>query len=641
MCGIAGFVSLTVPRPRTEATAIVAAMGATLHHRGPDGAGTWLSPDGRCALAHRRLAVVELSDAGAQPMTSPGGRYVVTFNGEIYNHRELRADLPGLAWRGHSDTEVLLACFDRDGVEATLPRLIGMFAFAAWDLHEQTLTLARDRFGEKPLYWGHVGDALVFGSELKALRAYPGFSGAIDRGAFVQFLRHGYVPAPRSIYQGVHKLPAATSLTIGLDRGAPRAPRPYHDLAAVARAGLAAPLRISDDEATDRVDHALRTAVQRQLEADVPVGAFLSGGIDSSVITAIMQAVAPGRVRTFHIGFTEASHDESRYASAIAQHLGVDHTVLVATASACLPLVTELPRIYDEPFADSSQLPTTLLARLTRAHVTVALSGDGGDELFGGYHRYRLIQDVARWYDLPGRRVATQVALAALTHVIKALPQDSRATRRVDWLRRRAYFAAADDLDAFYRAAMSIWVEPERVAPGLVEPPGLLPLAPDVLHGSPVERAMLADALLYLPDDVLTKVDRATMSTALESRAPFLDHELFALAWRLPAAQRIGEGKRILRRVLERYIPSTMFERPKRGFAVPLGRWLRTDLRDWGEALLSESALASDGLLDVGLIRARWRDHITGRRDWHAWLWIILMWQAWRSTVDTSAAEVR
>ncbi|MBP8805189.1 MAG: asparagine synthase (glutamine-hydrolyzing) [Kofleriaceae bacterium] len=640
MCGIAGFLELARPRPRAEAAALVGAMGAAIAHRGPDGAGVWVSPDGACALAHRRLAIVELSAAGAQPMTSPSGRYVVTFNGEIYNHRELRAELTGVRWRGHSDTEVMLAAFDRDGVIATLPRLIGMFALAVWDTYERTLTLARDRLGEKPLYWGRLGDGVGFASELKALRVHPGFAPTIDRGAFVQFIRHGYVPAPRSIYAGLGKLAAGSYVVLG--REPDPTPRRYYDLVEVARRGVAAPLEVTAAEAADRVDAALRVAVARQAEADVPVGAFLSGGVDSSLVAAVMAAVAPGRVRTFHIGFHETSHDESSYAAAIARRLGVEHTMLVATPSACLPIVHELPRIYDEPFADSSQLPTTLLARLTRDHVTVALSGDGGDELFGGYHHYALLRQVARLYAVPGRRLVARTTLASLGRAAALAPAGSRARLAIEWLRRRVFFAAADDLDAFYRAAMSIWAEPELVAPGLAEPAGLLPLAPDVLRASPVERAMLADALLFLPDDIMAKVDRATMSVALESRAPFLDPGVVELAWRLPYARRVGDGpgKAALRGALARYLPPAMFERPKRGFAVPLGGWLRGPLRDWAEALLAPTALAADGLLDVAVIRSRWEEHLRGQRDWHAWLWIILVWQAWRAANGTAARGV-
>jgi asparagine synthase (glutamine-hydrolysing) len=640
MCGIAGFLELARPRPRAEAAALVGAMGAAIAHRGPDGAGVWVSPDGACALAHRRLAIVELSAAGAQPMTSPSGRYVVTFNGEIYNHRELRAELTGVRWRGHSDTEVMLAAFDRDGVIATLPRLIGMFALAVWDTYERTLILARDRLGEKPLYWGRLGDGVGFASELKALRVHPGFAPTIDRGAFVQYIRHGYVPAPRSIYAGLGKLAAGSYVVLG--REPDPTPRRYYDLVEVARRGVAAPLEVTAAEAADRVDAALRVAVARQAEADVPVGAFLSGGVDSSLVAAVMAAVAPGRVRTFHIGFHETSHDESSYAAAIARRLGVEHTMLVATPSACLPIVHELPRIYDEPFADSSQLPTTLLARLTRDHVTVALSGDGGDELFGGYHHYAFLRQVARLYAVPGRRLVARATLASLGRAAALAPAGSRTRVAIEWLRRRVFFAAADDLDAYYQAAMSIWAEPELVAPGLAEPAGLLPLAPDVLRASPVERAMLADALLFLPDDIMAKVDRATMSVALESRAPFLDPGVVELAWRLPYARRVGDGpgKAALRGALARYLPPAMFERPKRGFAVPLGGWLRGPLRDWAEALLTPTALAADGLLDVAVIRSRWEEHLRGQRDWHAWLWIILVWQAWRAANGTAARGV-
>ena len=386
MCGLAGFVELGPPRPRDEAAAIVGAMGAAIAHRGPDGAGLWVSPDGAVALAHRRLAIVDLSPTGAQPMTSPSGRYVVTFNGEIYNHAELRGTVDTARLRGHSDTEVMLARFDRDGVVATLPHLIGMFALAVYDSHARQVVLARDRFGEKPLYWGRDGDSVVFGSELKALRVHPAVRAEIDRGALVQYLRYGWVPAPRSIYQGIGKLAPGTSVTIDLTRATIGAPVAYYDLRAVAARGVATPLAVSAGEAAERLEAALTTAIRRQMLADVPLGAFLSGGLDSSTIVALMQASATRPVRTYTIGFAERGYDESTHAAAIARHLGTEHTELVATPEACLAIVAELPRIYDEPFADSSQLPTTLLARLTRAHVTVALSGDAGDEQIGRAH---------------------------------------------------------------------------------------------------------------------------------------------------------------------------------------------------------------------------------------------------------------
>jgi len=632
MCGIAGFVDWRAPRPRAEAAAIVGAMATAIAHRGPDGAGVWVSPDGAVALAHRRLAIVDLSPTGAQPMVSPSGRYVVTFNGEIYNHGELRRDLAATRLRGTSDTEVMLACFDRDGVVATLPRLIGMLALAVYDTRTRELTLARDRFGEKPLYWGQQGDSVVFGSELKAVCVYPAFTPTVDRGALVQYLRHGWVPAPRSIYVGIGKLPAGTSVTIDLANGRVGEPVAYYDLRAVAMRGLANPLRVDAVEAADRVEAALTTAVRRQMVADVPLGAFLSGGIDSSTIVALMQACATRPVHTYCIGFAERGYDESAFAADVARHLGTAHTELTATPDACLPIVPDLARIYDEPFADSSQLPTTLLARLTRAHVTVALSGDAGDELFGGYTRYALLRRVARLYAVPGRRAAAGFAGGALDRLVGATAPRSRGRQAIDFLRRRVAFAGERDLDAFYQAYLSTWIDPAAVVRGGREPPGLLPLSRDFLAGSPTERAMLADALLYLPDDVLVKVDRATMSTALESRVPFLDPAVVELAWSLPLAHKVegDRGKRVVRDVLARHVPRRLFERPKRGFGVPLGAWLRGPLRDWAEALLAERRLRADGYLDPAPIRARWDEHLAGRRDWQSSLWVVLMWQAWR-----------
>ncbi len=632
MCGIAGLVALAGTRGPDATAAIAGAMGDRIAHRGPDGAGVWVSPDGRVGLAHRRLAIVDLSPTGAQPMASASGRYVVTFNGEIYNHRELRAELDARTLRGTSDTEVMLARFERDGVIASLPRLHGMFALAVYDRDTRSVTLVRDRFGEKPLYWGRAGAAVVFGSELKALRAHPDFDPRIDRAALVQYFRHGWVPSPRSIYASIGKLPAGHHVTIDLTRGIVGDPIAYYDLRAVAARGIANPLRVSAVEAAERVEAVLRRAIRRQMVADVPLGAFLSGGLDSSTVVALMQAESTRQVRTYSVGFGERGYDESEYAAAIAKHLGTEHTELIATPEACLAVVPRLAVIYDEPFADSSQLPTVLLASLTRAHVTVALSGDAGDELFGGYTRYRLLRQAAHLYAVPGRRAAARTVAAALAAVSTRTAPLSRARQLTEWLRRRVYFATADDLDAFYQAYLSSWHDPEAVVLGGREPRGLLPLAPDFLHASPTERAMLADALLYLPDDVLVKVDRAAMATALETRIPLLDADVVELAWRLPYSRKVdGDvGKVVLRDVLARHVPRALFERPKRGFAVPLGAWLRGPLRDWADALLDERRLRDDGYLDPAPIRARWTEHLAGRRDWQSSLWIVLMWQAWR-----------
>jgi len=634
MCGIAGFADLIPERDLDERRRIGEAMSAALVHRGPDGHGLWLDPGGRGALAHRRLAIVDLSPAGAQPMTSASGRYVVVYNGEIYNHTELRAELRarGHRFRGGSDTEVLLALVDEHGLAATLPRLTGMFALALWDTQAPTLQLPRSRFGEKPLYWGVLGGRTVaFASELKALRCHPGFAATIDRAALTQYLRHGWVPGPRTIYEQVAKLPAGHHVTIELGAARIGEPHAYYDLRAVAAAGVAQPLPVSLDEATGLLEATLSRAVRRQMVADVPLGAFLSGGIDSSTIAALMVAQATGPVRTFSIGFTEHGYDESKHAAAVARHLGTDHTELIASPAECLPLVEQLPHVYDEPFADSSQLPTILLARMTRRHVTVALSGDAGDELFGGYSRYQLLRSVARLYALPGRRSLAAAATHGLAALLRRTSPMSRARQSIEWLRRRVDFAGARDLDGFYHRYMSTWHEPAEVVPGGHEPPGLLPLRPDVLRASPTERAMLADALLYLCDDVLVKVDRAAMSTGLEARVPLLDPDVVELAWRLPLSVKVvGQlGKVVLRNVLARHVPRALFERPKAGFSVPIGTWLRGPLRAWAEDLLDERRLRDEGYLDPRPVRARWAAHLAGRHDWNYALWIILMWQAW------------
>ncbi|PRF31687.1 asparagine synthase (glutamine-hydrolyzing) [Burkholderia multivorans] len=648
MCGIDGFLN-SVAFDEETARGTLARMTASLAHRGPDAQGLWVDPAAGIALGHRRLAIVDLSVHGRQPMASACGRYVMVFNGEIYNHRELRAQLERVgrapAWRGHSDTEVLLAAFAAWGVDATLRRATGMFALALWNRESCVLTLARDRIGEKPLYYGRIGDALVFASELKALRAYPGFDGEIDRDALCLYLRHSAVPAPHTIYRGIRKLPPGSWIQFEHAQDTPRI-RTYWALEHAIDAGHHEPFAGTAAEAVDRLDTVLRQAVARQMEADVPLGAFLSGGVDSSAIVALMQAQSAAPVDTFTIGFHEAGYDEAGYAKAVARHLGTRHTELYVTADHALDVVPKLPTIYDEPFSDASQIPTFLVAELTRRHVKVSLSGDGGDELFGGYTRYFLTPRL--WRKLHRVPAAVRTRIAGALHALRPDHADQLAavaqgawgagelrespTRIGDRLHKLGHVMTADSRIGLYRLLMSSVHHPERIALAGHEPPTPLDtVSAWPAHLSFAEQAMAIDTLTYLPTDILTKVDRAAMAVSLETRMPFLDHHVVEFAWRLPASLRLPEGqsKALLRRLLDRYVPTELIDRPKQGFCAPIDHWLRGALRDWADALLQPSRLRDEGFFDAAAVERLWRQHQTGRMNWQHQLWTVLMFQAW------------
>ncbi len=611
-------------------------MRDALAHRGPDDVGLWIDPSAGIALAHRRLSILDLSPLGHQPMRSASGRHTLVLNGEIYNYRELRSELStlGHVFHGTSDTEVLLAAITEHGFEEALARIRGMFAIGAWDAEERALYLARDRLGEKPLYYGWIqpGRTVVFGSELKALRAHPSFAARVDRGALMRFIRHGYVPAPHSIFDGINKLPAGGWLRIQRADDVARPAHIYYSLRGVAETGLRSPLQVDDREAADLLEQELRRAVREQMASDVPLGAFLSGGVDSSTIVALMQTQSGRPVKTFSIGFEERAFDESGWARKIAAHLGTEHTNMIVTAREALGVIPILPRVYDEPFADSSGVPTTLVARLARRHVTVALTGDGGDELFGGYPRYTTMRRIEHAFMVPGRRSIGR----SLRRIIDWLSRGGTAATLdrlvLDWSRRRADVAAVRDMDEFYELYMSLWYHPEWVMHGVTEPRGVMPLPKDVLPtGNVTERAMLADGLQNLPECLLVKVDRAAMAVSLEARIPLLDPGVVALAWRLPFSAKVRgtSTKIVLRNVLARHVPRELFERPKMGFMIPVVEWLRGPLRDWAEALLDEGRLRREGFLDAAMIRRRWNAFQAGIRDWHGPLWTALMWQAW------------
>ncbi|BCX02583.1 MAG: asparagine synthetase B [Candidatus Roseilinea sp.] len=658
MCGLTGFWD---PIPDADAMqAVVRRMTKILTHRGPNDDGVWVDEVAGLALGHRRLSILDLSPTGHQPMVSASGRLVIAFNGEIYNHLELRQQLEATGavpyWRGHSDTETLLAAFEAWGVEQTLKRAVGMFALALWDRQERVLTLARDRMGEKPLYYGWVNSALVFASELKAIRAYPNFDNAIERRALTLYMRYNYIPAPWSIYERIWKLPPGcwvrfSQEDIALhrrDRGLLTA---YWSLRQVAEAGLAAPFTGSEVEAADALEELLRHVVVGQMIADVPLGALLSGGIDSSTIVAIMQSQSERPVKTFTIGFYEDEYDESRHARAVARHLGTEHTEWCVTSQDALEVIPRLPWLYDEPFADSSQIPTHLVCQLARRQVTVALSGDGGDELFGGYSRYLLL--MSRWRRLSrlpfalrhlaagATRALFPVAWNQIYRLVEPLwPAHWRMRLSGDKLHRAAGLLNAPHPEDIYLHLISYWSDPTAVVMGAQEPPST-PTMPGAWLDCPdvEQRMMYLDAITYLPDDILVKVDRAAMGVSLETRAPLLDHRLVEFAWRLPPCMKIRErqGKRVLRQVLYRYVPKVLIERPKMGFGSPIDHWLRGPLREWGEDLLSETRLRQEGVLDYALIRRTWQEHLSGQRNWQYHLWGVLMWEAWREAVSVGS----
>ena len=652
MCGIAGLWSPSGHFGREQCSAAVRRMTRSISHRGPDDEGYFEQPESGLYLGHRRLSIVDLSPEGHQPMVSPSGRYVTVFNGEIFNHRRLRPELEshGFTFRGHSDTEVLLAAVEHWGLSGAVERFVGMFALALWDHKAHSLTLVRDRLGIKPLYYGWAGGSFVFGSELKALRQAMKFGNRIDRNAVALYLRHNYIPEPWSIYEGIYKLNPGTWLS--LDSATVRRPHTPDELVSrtttywsaknVVERGSDARAATDIGDATERLEELLRDAVGLRMEADVPLGAFLSGGVDSSTVVALMQAQSSRPVKTFSIGFHEAAFDEAPHAKAVAAHLGTDHTELYVTPRETMEVIPKLAGMYDEPFSDSSQIPTYLVCQLARRHVTVSLSGDGGDELFTGYERYFFADQLwkqfsrlpgsLRWTLAHGLRAMPGASASVMELLRPLLPRRWRLSNPREKVARLAELLGARSPALLYRLLVSHWSEPTMLVREATEALSPLtdPARQAMLHND-MERMMYTDLISYLPGDILTKVDRASMSVALEARVPLLDHRVVELAWQLPMALKVnqGQGKWILRQILFKYVPRELIERPKKGFGIPVGAWLRGPLRDWAESLLDKRRLEADGYLKPEPIRSMWSSHVSGRVDEQYRLWDVLMFQAW------------
>lgn len=637
MCGIAGFLD---PRPAIAAAewpAILASMRNAIRHRGPDDEGDLIDREGGLGFAFRRLSIIDLSPLGHQPMESAGRRYAIIFNGEIYNFEALRAELQVLSYtfRGRSDTEVMLAAFTEWGVAGATRRFNGMFAYALWDRHEKALYLGRDRGGEKPLYYGWCGGVFLFGSELKALRPHPAFDSSIDRDALAEYLRLGYIAHPRSIYASVRKVVPGTIVRVPARERAEPEIIPYWSAADAVERGAANPFSGSFDEALDELGSLLADSVKLRMIADVPLGAFLSGGIDSSLIVSYMRQFSSAKVKTFSIGFTEPQYDEAPFARAVARHLGTDHTEVYVSYGDAMEVIPSLPAMFDEPFSDSSQIPTYLVSRIARQSVTVALSGDAADELFGGYNHYFW----ARAGLVPGpvRRIAGrgleslsdeqwQGAYGAVSRLFPCRFRHLAAGQKI--LKLARVMRAPDE--RMYDAMVTQWSGNVVLGRGAAPQADASHLMPGCIT-NPVERMMFRELVTYLPGDILTKVDRASMAVSLETRVPMLDHRLIEFAWRLPLTWKIRgrTGKWILRRLLDRHVPRSLVDRPKMGFAVPVGEWLRGPFRPWAEALLDERRLRQDGFLDPGPIRQRWSEFLAGQGAWHHHLWTVVMFQAW------------
>jgi asparagine synthase (glutamine-hydrolysing) len=650
MCGFTGFLTPNQTLNASQAESTLIKMSNALSHRGPDHQGIWIDSQRGIALGHRRLSIIDLSSQGNQPMHSHCGRYVIAFNGEIYNYLCIRKELEsfGVApeWKGRSDTEIMLAAISYWGLLKAISKFVGMFAFALWDKEKKSLHLSRDRIGEKPLYYGWMGGVLLFGSELKALRKHPAWKGEVDPDTLALFMQYGYVPTPHSIYKNIFKVQPATIATFNQNNISSLVlptVETYWQAAKLAQEGEANPVLYDEATAIDHLDRLLEVSVKQQMIADVPLGAFLSGGVDSSTIVAYMQKQSSRPVKTFTIGFREENYNEAVYAKEVARHLGTDHTELYVSAEQAMEVIPKIPIIYDEPFSDSSQIPTYLISQLTRKKVAVSLSGDGGDELFGGYNRYfwgsSIWGKIGKIPPQPRKLLAQIISSVPpsgwddIYKILKSVtPEKLRQPDFGNKLHKLAKILGATNADSMFLGLTSLWDKSSN-------------LVRNTTHGKTIlgqshsrsgiknfaQRMMFLDAMNYLPDDILVKVDRASMAVGLETRVPFLNHHLIEFAWRTPLSMKIknGQGKWLLRQVLYKYVPKELIERPKMGFAVPIGTWLRGPLRDWAEDLLDENRLKSEGFLNSTLVRDKWKEHLSGKKNWHHHIWTVLMFQGW------------
>mgnify|MGYP001397918896 CR=1 FL=1 len=651
MCGFTGFLGFGTLQS-DNILAVAKRMNNSIWHRGPDDEGIWKENKSSIVLAHRRLSILDLSNAGHQPMVSNSGRFVIVFNGEVYNHLPLRSDLKTISangkarpsWRGQSDTETLLAAIETWGLKEALKRSVGMFSFALWDKKERSLAIACDRMGEKPIYYGWQNGVFLFGSELKSMRQHPSFQGNINREAITLYLRYNYVPAPWTIYSGIYKLKPGCFIQIKLNDQSkkPPVPKEYWSLEESAVTGQTKLFEGTDGEAIEELHKLLKSSIGGQMIADVPLGAFLSGGIDSSTIVAIMQSLSSQPVKTFSIGFNEASYDEAFYAKKVSNYLGTDHTELYVNPEDAINILPKMPILYDEPFSDPSQIPTFLVSEMTRKYVKVALSGDGGDELFGGYNRYTFADNL--WGKLsiiprPLRRLVGNTILALPSDrwnkIAKPfewmIPNRMRVANLGDKLHKGVKVLDCDSLDEVYKLLTSHWNDPSSLVIGAKEPDFFKLKSKSLSFFEDIERMMLLDMITYLPYDILVKVDRAAMGVSLETRIPFLDHRVVEFALSLPLDMKIrkGQGKWLLRQLLFKHVPKHLIERPKMGFGVPIDIWLRGPLREWAESLLNERRLRSEGYLYPGPIRQKLEEHLSGKRNWQYQLWGIIMFQAW------------
>jgi asparagine synthase (glutamine-hydrolysing) len=650
MCGLTGFLGGDKTNFKKNSQQLKC-MTDEIMHRGPDDEGFWIDEDYKVAIGHRRLSILDLSSAGHQPMHSTSGQYIIAFNGEIYNHLELRVRLNDesnsvIEWNGHSDTETLLLCFEVWGVDVTLQAIKGMFVIALYDTKHNSLYLIRDRMGEKPLYYGWSGNTFLFGSELKSLKAFQGFSAEIDRNALALFLKYDYVPSPFSIYKGISKLSQGSYIKISMvndvwSQECVSSPNYYWSMNEVAKSGKGVnKFHGSDQDAIQKLDDLLYKSVKQQMISDVPLGAFLSGGIDSSVVVALMQKHSDRKVKTFTIGFNEKNYNEAEYAKKVALHLGTDHTELYITPVQALDVISRLSKIYDEPFADSSQIPTFLVSEMAKQHVTVSLSGDGGDELFGGYNRYfmanRIWKKIEKIPFTIRKLISRGITFLSpkawdflINSTYKFLPSSLRMSHPADKIYKLSRILTLKNIDEVYESLVSHWDNSFEVVIGSKKEANELDKDVDFLN--PEDGMMFLDSITYLPDDILVKVDRTAMSVSLETRAPFLDKDVVEFAWQLPFNMKIrdSQGKWVLRKVLDKYVPKELIDRPKMGFGVPIDSWLRDPLRDWAEDLLSEKRLKDDGYFHVESIREKWNEHLSGHRNWQYHLWSVLMFQMW------------